>query len=100
MSLLLTYLKNPLPTSPFNFTLILVDAVYLCTVGVWGLTVVWLEIETCIIGKGGTKEGIWKGWDGADGGEVWGLLGFVPCMCFHIFLLLKRHVLVSGIAEG
>jgi hypothetical protein len=41
--------------------------------------VVWLEIETWAIGKGGTKKGRWVR------EEVWGLLGFVALMCVRVY---------------
>jgi hypothetical protein len=42
--------------------------------------VVWLEIETWVIGKGGTKID-----SGKVGGEVWRLLGFVALVCIWVY---------------
>jgi hypothetical protein len=45
--------------------------------------VVWLDIETLVIGKGGTKKG-----DGADGESGMGDAGFyIPCVCLGVFTL-------------
>jgi hypothetical protein len=45
--------------------------------------VVWLEIETWVLGKGGTKtEGGKGGWVRED---IWGLLGFVALVCVWVY---------------
>jgi hypothetical protein len=44
--------------------------------------VVWLKIESWVIGKGGTKrEG--RKWGGCVGEKVWELLSFVALVCFE-----------------
>jgi hypothetical protein len=43
--------------------------------------VVWLEIETWVIGKGGAKKGHGKGRIVWVGEELWGLLDFVALVC-------------------
>jgi hypothetical protein len=42
--------------------------------GIWRLIIFRLDIETKVIGKGGTKRGCGKG---GPGEEVWALLSFV-----------------------
>jgi hypothetical protein len=47
--------------------------------------VVWLEIETWVIGKGGTKRwGRKRG--GVDGEEVWELLGFGALVYVWVYI--------------
>jgi hypothetical protein len=44
--------------------------------------IVWLEIETCVIGKGGAKRGVWNR---ELEEEVWGLLGFGTLVCVWVY---------------
>jgi hypothetical protein len=46
--------------------------------GVGGVMAFWLELETWVIGEGGTKG---CGGKGGAGEEVWELLGFVAFVC-------------------
>jgi hypothetical protein len=59
--------------------------------------VVWLEIEICVIGRGGAKSGQ-KGGVGWVGEEVWGLLGFVALVCIWVYLhCCSRRRLSQGL---
>jgi hypothetical protein len=69
-------------------------------VGVGGVIVIWLEIETWVISKGGANGGTGRG-HRVGGGIDMGTAGFYgPCVCFCVFLMLWWRVLVSGIAGG
>jgi hypothetical protein len=58
-------------------------------VGIGEAIVVWLEIETWVIGKGGTKSGEGNGW--WVGEDTWGLLGFVTLVCVWVALRCCRE---------
>jgi hypothetical protein len=52
-------------------------------VGVEGIMVIRLDIETWVIGKGGTKGG--NGKKGGIGEEIWGLLSSVALVCVWVY---------------
>jgi hypothetical protein len=55
--------------------------------GSWGggeVMAIRLDVETWVIGKGGTKKKVWEkgGWVGE---EIWGLLSFVALVCVWVY---------------
>jgi hypothetical protein len=64
-----------------------------------GVMVIRLDLETWVIGKGGTKGGgVEKGQKGW--GRGMGIAGFCQRVCLGEFLLLLWRVLLSRIAGG